>query len=221
MDVKEAEAGTIRNRHVALAGLAAFAAVALVATGAQATHVAGYPHCVNQLDAAESGFYEAGRVRFSGYAGGIVAGVPLQATDTVSPSPTPDVFDPADDGATHMQLAGGVISLDVPGLQNTFLHDGPPFTKVRERAYPIQTGSTASHTGAQSVTMVFNGEVTIHPNESFKCESVNEDGLIWRFSIPKVELDGYATAMSADDGAVEPWGVGTGIDISPGDTSDA
>lgn len=197
------------------------AAVTIVSMGAGATDLAGYPHCVNTLPAAQSGFYEAGRVKFSGYAGGIVAGIPLHAVDAVSPNPVPDVFNPANDGATHLQLAGGVVSLDVPGLQNTFLHDGPPFTKVRERAFPVQTGSTVTHAGAQSVTMIFNGEVTIHPNEKFKCESVKDDNLLWTFSIPKVELDGYATAVTADDTSVEPWGAGVGIDINPGDTSDA
>lgn len=194
----------------------------MIATfGAQATHLGQYQDCVNQVSAASAGFYEAGRVQFSGYASGFVAGVPLQAVDAVSPNPIPDVFNPASDGATHMQLAGGVVSLDVPGLHNTFLHNGPPTTTVGERAFPVQTGSTVAHQGAQSVTMVFNGEATIHPNESFKCESVNKANTLYKFSIPKIELDGYATAVSADDGAVEPWGVGAGIDINPGDTSDA
>lgn len=194
------------------------------AAPASATHMGtDYPDCVNNVPAASPGSYDVGRVQMSGYAGGTIAGLDLQLVDSVTPGFVPDVFkpDPAG-GPEHIQVAGALVSVEMPGLQNTFLNNGPPTTRVAEDAFPVDLSTVDTHSGAQKVSMIFNGEITIHPVERFTCESVQQDNLLWTFRIQKVDLNGYATAITtADDAVQEPWGTGLNIQISPGDTSDA
>jgi hypothetical protein len=200
------------------------ATVVLLATAApaHATHLGtGNPDCVNAVPAAGAASYDAGRVRVLGYASGTVGAINLRAIDSATPPPVPDVFKPAAGPpvATDAQVAGALVSLSFPGLPNTFLLGGSPFTQVKESAFPLDLSATKTHAGAQTLSMLFNGRVRIWQPESFRCEST-QGNTLWTVTIPKVSLDGYATAPTgADDADLEPWGTGLDISLAPGDTS--
>jgi hypothetical protein len=203
----------------------ALALVALAAASpATATHLgSGLPDCVNTVAAIPASVgYDIGRLHVVGYAGGTIGGINLRIVDNATPNPVPDVFNPQGPPpvATELELAGALVSLSFPGLPNTFLLGGPPTTTVKESAFPLDP-TTKVHAGAQTLLMTFSGRVRIYSPQSFTCESVTSP-LLKTFTISKVDLDGFATAITGlDDADLEPWGLGLDIALAPGDTSNA
>lgn len=212
------------QRILAYAAVVALAATAVLMNPVTATHAgSGHPDCVNTVPAAEPAAYDVARVRTEGYASGNFLGVDLRLVDHVTPAPVPDVFEERRPAPVtlDMNVAGALVSLAFPGLQNAFLLGGAPVTEVKEHASPLDaSGAVTSHAGAQTLSAIFNGRITAWAPESFTCESVERPGLLWTFTIQRIALDGYATALTdLDDDEAEPWGTAFSLAIGPGDTA--
>lgn len=206
-----------------LARVLAVALALLPFAPASAVHVAALPHCENLVAPVANAEFPQGRVQALGYAKGNVGALNLAAVDGATPSPAPDVFEPGEPSPVllTMQVVGAAVSLHFPGLENTILLGGPPTTTVRTDLGPL-AGETTEHAGAQAISMVFSGRVTLWTPEKFRCTSVQivNQNVTWAFSMQKVRLDGFALRPTSLENPEAAWGWAQNGRVDPGEARD-
>ncbi|MHB8670205.1 MAG: hypothetical protein ACYDAD_06540 [Acidimicrobiales bacterium] len=184
---------------------------------------AGVPLCQNTVSSVpSSAHFDAGQISSDGIAGGTIGGIDLSLVDRITPPGFVKVFRPNDatPGATEIEGAGGLVSLNYQGIFNTILAGKAPVSHVSVSAFPLDQ-AVKTFTGAQVLgSVTFSGRITIFNPTTVTCQSVSDPSRFWTLTASRVRLDGYYTSTPTPlDSTLQPYGLGTEISILPGDTS--